>query len=174
MKRSAIKRKTPMWRTKAGGPSYEREPKPAAKPTLKPLHRGTYEGGTTSAAPKERPMRDQALRDMAQGRPCMLMVPAICNARTDTTVLCHQNEGKGMSLKQSDAMAVWGCSACHEWYDRSSAPREQKRAAFNEAHPRQMQAYRQVEADLTEPERFRRAAWRALQHLGAMPMRGEA
>lgn len=167
-----MKRSQPLRRTrwKTGGPDTEREPKPAAEigiPTsVRSLHRGTY-AGSTSGLPvaKEEPLRSQALRDMAEGRPCMLLVPAVCNHRTDTTVLCHENQGKGMSTKRTDERAVWGCAACHDWYDRSGAPREQKRAQFAEAIGRQELAYGAVAADPTEPERHRRAARLALDHL---------
>ena len=136
----------------------EREPKP--------LHRlertGVYAGGTTGPAPKTEPHRDRALLDMARGRPCLLMVPGCCNHRQDTTVACHENQGKGMALKQSDERSVWGCASCHGWYDRSGAPREQKRAAFEAAHQGQIMAWRAVAANPDEPLRFRRAAQRAL------------
>lgn len=135
------------------------------------LHRGTYSGGVSGeAVPKSQPLRDQALRDMAEGRPCMFLIPAVCNVRQETTVLCHENQGKGTGTKQSDERAAWGCAACHEWYDRSGAPREAKRAAFMGAHSRQVLAYRVVATDPSEPERFRNAARRALERLNATPI----
>lgn len=130
---------------------------------VRTLHEASYVGTTTPAAPKMRPLRDQALRDMAQGRPCLLLVPACCNARQDTTCTCHENQGKGMGLKQSDERSAWGCVACHRWYDQSGAPREHKRAVFEAALQRQIQAWIVVAADPSEPQRFRRAAARALE-----------
>ena len=46
------------------------------------LHRGTYAGGTVSAAPKPVPWRCPTLLEMARDRPCLLLVPGICNHRT--------------------------------------------------------------------------------------------
>ena len=140
----------------------------------KTLHKAVMGGETCAAAPKIAPLRDQALRDMAENRPCLLLVPGTCNHRTDTTVLCHENQGKGMGTKQSDERAVFGCAACHDWYDRSGAPREQKRAAFMSAHLRQVLAWRQIASDPAEPERFRRSARRALERLNATPLPQEA
>lgn len=128
------------------------------------------DGTTTGPAPKEMPLRDDALLQMAKGKPCMLLVPGVCNHRTDTTVACHENQNKGMAIKASDEKSVWGCFACHTWYDTGTAPRAQKRQAFMEAHLRQVLAWRQVAGDPNEPERFRRAARRALEHLNATPV----
>jgi hypothetical protein len=55
-------------------------------------------------------------RKEAEGRPCMIREPGICNYRDDTTVLCHLN-GAGMALKHNDLHASWGCSDCHSWAD---------------------------------------------------------
>jgi hypothetical protein len=164
-------RRSPLKRTpfksrrivKDEGPNVEREPHALARVPVVPNYGG---GGTTGPAPKAEPMRDRALLDMAHGRLCLLLVPACCNARQDTTVACHENQGKGMGLKQSDERSVWGCIACHRWYDQSGAPRELKRAAFDAALPRQIQAWQSVAADPSEPARFRRAATRALARHG--------
>ena len=173
MKRTPIKRKTPLRQRRAAGPDVEREPRPRADVgipmSVKPLHRGTYAGGTTGAAPKDEAYRDPVLLEMARGRPCLLLVPGVCNHRQDTTVACHQNEGKGMGIKAPDSSSCWGCLACHTWYDQGPAPRRQKRMVFMGAHSRQVLAWRQVAADPAEPERFRRAARRALEHLNASP-----
>jgi hypothetical protein len=74
-----------------------------------------------------------------------------------------------MALKQSDEYSVWGCAACHDWYDRSGAPRAEKRRAFMAAHLRQVQAWRVIASDPSEPERFRKAAAWALSTLNATP-----
>jgi hypothetical protein len=124
-----------------------------------------YCGSTSGPVLRDEPMRDRTLLDMAHGRPCLLLVPGCCNHRLDTTVACHRNEGKGMGLKQSDEQSCWGCAACHRWYDQSGAPREVKRAAFDAAYPRQVQAWQQVAADPAEPRRFRNAARRALAQI---------
>lgn len=116
---------------------------------------------------KDEPYRDPALLDMAQGRPCLLLVPGCCNHRLDTTVACHENQDKGMGTKRPDDRSVWGCVACHRWYDQSGAPREQKRATFDAGMGRQVFAWQVVAADPSEPARFRRAAQRALERLEA-------
>jgi hypothetical protein len=129
-----------------------------------------YSGGLGPAVPKSAPYRDRALLDMAQGRPCLLLVPACCNHRLNTTVACHSNmgrHGKAGARKADDHFSAWGCSACHEWLDRSGAPIDIKNTVFLGAHVRQVFAWQQVAADPGEPARFRRAAQRALERLEA-------
>lgn len=138
--------------------------------TCMPRRAATMEGGTSGTEMrKPEPWRCAALIEMARGRPCLFHIPGVCNHKPDTTVACHENMGKGMATKQSDERSVWGCSACHTWYDQSPAPREQKRATFMRAHADQVLAWRQVAADPAEPARFRRAAAAALERLGATP-----
>lgn len=138
--------------------------------SLPRLHKGTYAGGTTAAAPKPEAYRDLMLMQMARGRPCLLLAVDSCfRLKHDhsTTVACHRNEGKGMGRKQSDEQSAWGCYHCHLWYDSSGAPREEKRRAFTAAHERQVLAWQLIATDQTEPERFRKAAQRALERLNA-------
>lgn len=176
MKRTPMRRIKPLRQRRREGADVEREIRPWAAAlsaaTVKPLHAGSYAGGTR-AVPKGQPYRDQALRDMAENRPCLLLVPGICNHRLDTTVACHSNlgeHGKGERRKADDCFTVWGCAACHRWLDQpvghDGPSYEQKRAAFLEGLERQRMAWRQV-AQSQEPERFRRAARRALERMGA-------
>lgn len=142
--------------------------------TVTPLRRGVMDGSTTGPDPKPEPRYvDQALTDMAKDRPCLLLVPAVCNHRVDTTVACHSNwrehGGKGERRKADDTYSVWGCSACHYWLDFGKADGPAKQRVFMLAHANQVLAWRLVATDHTEPERFRRAARRALEHLNAMP-----
>lgn len=139
------------------------------------MRRGSYEGGTTGPAPKpEARYEDKALTDMAEGRACLLMVPAVCNHRTDTTVACHSNwaehGGKGGVRKADDVFSVHGCAACHYWLDFGKARAQDKQAAFMAAHARQVLLWRLIAMDASEPERFRAAARRALDRLNATPM----
>lgn len=143
------------------------------------LHRGTYAGGVKAADPKPEPYRDSALLEMARDRPCLLMVPGVCNHRTDTTVAAHSNfaayGGKAKNRRADDCYSVWSCAACHiPWLDQpighDGPTKAQKEAAFMEAHLRQVLAWRQVAADPSEPERFRKAAQRALERLNATPV----
>jgi hypothetical protein len=141
------------------------------------LHPGTYTGGTTAAAPKTEPKRCPALLAMAAGRPCLLLIPGICNHRIDSTVACHSNlsiHGKGKSRKADDHYSVWGCAACHRWLDTGGALAAVTEVAFMTAHARQVLAWRQVAADPGEPEKFRRAARWALEHLNATPIGSES
>jgi hypothetical protein len=119
---------------------------------------------------------------MAQGRPCLLTVPARlgmdgsawCKS-TDTTVACHSNlseHGKAGARKADDCYSVWGCGACHFWLDFSRAPAEQKEAVFMGAHLAQVLEWRRVAADESEPERFRKAAQWALDALNATQVGG--
>lgn len=168
MKRTPMRRKTPLRQRRKEGADVEREVKPYARPTVLPLRRGTYAGGTTAAAPKTVAYRDPALLEMARGRPCLLLVPGICNHRVDTTVTCHSNlpqHGKAGARKADDCCSVWGCFACHAWLDQGPAPAQVKEAAFMDGLHRQALAWQQVATDASEPARFRRAAARAAQAL---------
>jgi hypothetical protein len=135
--------------------------------------RGVYAGSTTGSAPKpEARYVDQALTDMAKDRPCLLLVPAICNHRIDTTVAAHSNlsvHGKAGARKADDCYSVWACSACHYWLDFGKAAGPAKEAAFMLAHANQVLAWRLIAMDQNEPERYRRAAARALQRLNVTP-----
>jgi hypothetical protein len=135
------------------------------------LHRGTYAGGTSGeVVEKTEAYRDPVLLEMARGRPCLLLVPAACSQRVDTVVAAHSNlpeHGKAMSRKADDCYSAWGCFACHTWLDQSNAAASQKLGVFMAAHARQVLAWRLIEMDPNEPERFRRAAGRALERLNA-------
>jgi hypothetical protein len=176
MKRTPMKRTTPLRQRRHEGADIVREERPRALvPTVLPLVRGTYAGGTAVAAPKSEPYRDRALLDMAAGRPCLLLVPGICNHRQDTTVACHSNlgvHGKAGARKADDHFTCWGCAACHRWLDQGRADAFLKETAFMQAHLSQVLAWRQIAADAGEPERFRRAARRALERLNATPLQG--
>ncbi len=116
--------------------------------------------------------RSAALRDMAQGRPCLLLVPSVCTGNTETTVCCHSDfsiHGKGGARKADDEYSVWGCAACHTWLDQGPATHEEKMVAFLAAHRRQVDQWRQVAADPREKDRFRKAADWALNLLMRKP-----
>ena len=69
---------------------------------------------------KRIPYRNQKIRDAANGEECTLNGP-VCNYDKDTVVFCHLNEdfaGKGGSQKADDCAGFFGCSACHDLYDR--------------------------------------------------------
>tara|TARA_Y100001933_G_scaffold165039_1_gene163313 strand:+ start:1551 stop:1922 length:372 start_codon:yes stop_codon:yes gene_type:complete len=69
-------------------------------------------------APMKRSSRPKAtpIRQSANGQPCQVRVPFICNGDSSTTVLAHLN-GAGLALKAHDHEAAYACSACHEWLD---------------------------------------------------------
>lgn len=59
-------------------------------------------------------------RDLAEGKPCMIRIPGVCNGRTDTTVGAHANwlfTGKGVGLKAPDYAMAWACFNCHTAID---------------------------------------------------------
>lgn len=125
--------------------------------------------GNPIADPKPEVHRSQALRDMPNGRQCLLQFPDVCNNDPSTTVACHSNwsdHGKGGARKADDEYTVWGCSACHSLLDQGShLTADEKRASFEAAHKRQVQEWARIAADPTEAPRFRRAADWALNHL---------
>jgi hypothetical protein len=142
------------------------------------LHRPTYSGGVSGeAVEKTEPYRDPALLEMAKGRPCLLCPPGLCMCRPGTVVACHSNlaiHGKAKSRKADDCYTVWGGAVAHAWLDQSGANRKDKELAFMAAHARQVMHWRWIAQDPSEPERFRKAAQRALERLGATQLSEEA
>lgn len=65
-------------------------------------------------------MPRKSLRTLAQGQPCMVRIPHVCNGNPETTVLAHIRRGNvaGMGQKPPDLCAVWACSSCHDAIDR--------------------------------------------------------
>jgi hypothetical protein len=121
------------------------------------------------SAPKTAPKRNRALLDMAEGRPCLLCpTPHGCWCTPGSTVACHSNlaiHGKAKGRKADDHWSVWGGDVAHCWLDQGKASREVKQAAFLAAHARQVEAWKRVAADASEPARFRKAAQWALDQL---------
>lgn len=114
------------------------------------------------------------LLDMAQGMPCLLRVPGVCNRDPDTTVAAHSNwqqhGGKGAHRKADDCYSVFGCSACHTWLDQGgTATKAEKQLAFLRAHADQVLIWRHIAADPRRPAADRKAAKWALDHLNATP-----
>lgn len=63
-------------------------------------------------------VRAPRLMDAAQGQPCSLRLPGICNHNPTTTVLAHlPGIGKSMGSKVSDLHGAFACSACHTAID---------------------------------------------------------
>lgn len=132
---------------------------------LTPIRRGVVsrcdEAGP--AQPKTAPKRKPHLLAMARGEACLFQIQGICNQDRRTTVACHENQGKGMAIKASDARSAVGCSACHEAYDRGPELREVKRGWFLVAHGRQVEVWQRIAGDMSRTPRERRAADWALQ-----------
>lgn len=69
---------------------------------------------------KRQPYRNKKITDAAQGEDCLAQFPG-CRNETATTVFCHLNEawaGKGLGQKADDCLGFFGCSHCHDLYDR--------------------------------------------------------
>lgn len=118
---------------------------------------------------KENYYRDRNLLAMAKGEMCLMRVPNVCRIDPATTVSAHSNmakHGKGKGIKAHDAYSVWACARCHTWLDQSySATKEQKDAAFNVGHNRQIVAWRAIAENLAaKPEKVK-AAKLALEFL---------
>ncbi len=49
-----------------------------------------------------------------------MRLPGVCNHNSETVVLAHVRLPgvSGMSLKASDLIGAWACSACHDAIDR--------------------------------------------------------
>lgn len=97
--------------------------------------------------PKEPPHKNARLLAMAKDKPCLIRSP-ICNYDPATTVACHGAgvaNGKGLQYKVSDAMTVWGCSACNHYTDAyGGATKEEKVAAFAAALPAQREEFEAI------------------------------
>lgn len=117
--------------------------------------------GNPMAVEKPEVHRSTALREMAEGRPCLLLVPGVCTGNPETVVCCHSDfsiHGKAGARKADDQYSVWGCAACHTWLDQGPATHEEKLAAFLAAHRRQVDHWHRVASDPREKPRFRKAA----------------
>lgn len=61
------------------------------------------------------------IRKAARGQECQIRMP-LCNGNPDTVVACHANKGsvtgKGIGSKCSDLFVAFGCTNCHDLYDR--------------------------------------------------------
>lgn len=94
----------------------------------------------TQPIPKEPPHKNPHVLALAKGKPCLIR-SRICNFDTETTVACHGGgvaNGKGMGYKVSDALTVWGCSACNYFTDAfGGATKAEKVNAFVAALPAQ-------------------------------------
>lgn len=64
-------------------------------------------------------MSKKSLRNLAQGKPCMIRVPGCCNRNPETTVLAHYRMADlcGVGMKPPDWCGAWACSACHDAVD---------------------------------------------------------
>jgi hypothetical protein len=166
MKRSPMRR-TPFRSriVKKDGPVVEREPRPMARSERS----GVYSGSTTGPAPKTVAHRNRRLLDLAENKPCLLLVPGLCNHRLDTTVAAHSNwrdHGKAGARKADDQWSCWSCAACHSWLDQGGALEVIKRIAFESGMRRQIEAWKQLAADPCTGEADRRALRWALERHG--------
>lgn len=131
---------------------------------------GQEVGDGVVAQPKSVALRNPALLEMARGRQCLLQAPYTMSHDPATTVACHGNShkfGKAKGRKAQDFYSAWGCFECHSWLDSSGAASDEKERVFHLAMFRQMLAWEQIAASEVEPQRFRRAAEWALDHLQA-------
>lgn len=66
-------------------------------------------------------IRSKKVTRSAQGQPCFLQLPGICNFNWETTVWAHLNGaafGKGAGVKAHDIAGFPACSDCHFAYDQ--------------------------------------------------------
>lgn len=109
MKRSALRRKTPLRQRRREGADVEREPKPmahAAPAPVQPVRRGTYAGSTTGVpVPKENVLHHHAgYENAVRGLGYCMLCGRACRPQ-----FCHRDQGKGMGLK-TDVREGWpGC-----------------------------------------------------------------
>ena len=61
------------------------------------------------------------ITEFANGKPCTIRLPSICNHNSETSVWHHINSiryGAGRGIKAPDLCGVIGCSACGGVLDR--------------------------------------------------------
>lgn len=86
------------------------------------------------------------ITESARGEECTIRLVGICNRNPETTVWCHANgsaAGKGIGMKSHDLLGAYGCSSCHDAYDRRNLQvarhgysREGVELAFWQGHAR--------------------------------------
>lgn len=83
--------------------------------------------------PKQITFRGDWFRRLVTTLPCQH-----CGA--DGTQASHRNQGKGLSLKTSDALVVALCPTCHQRLDQGrDMDRDSRRAFWDDAYIRQTQ-----------------------------------
>lgn len=98
------------------------------------LHRGTYEGTTAAAVPKEDILRSEAYRRLVAAMPCWN-----CKASPPTQA-AHPNNGKGMALKTDDRRCFPLCPQCHGRWDQGGERLKQARRVLEDAAERDTRA----------------------------------
>lgn len=69
---------------------------------------------------RREPIRSRQLLDSANGQPCTMEVPGICNQDSSTVVSAHiRDETFGMAQKADDCSSVHACFCCHTWLDQA-------------------------------------------------------
>lgn len=125
MKRTELKRKTPL-RAKAPMKSSTTRTKPPATKRAR-----------AAAASK--------IRKSAKGQACLVRLPGVCNHDPATTVAAHIRIAGtcGMGIKPSDLLTVRACHACHDEIDRRTQilPADDVRLYVHEAHCRTLVEY---------------------------------
>jgi hypothetical protein len=150
---------------------YERPARVFPTPVPQDMRRGVLSvvADTVAAQPKTTALRNPHLLAMAEGKPCLVRVPALCRGGTETTVAAHSNllrHGKGKGRKADDCYSVWACARCHTWLDSSyTAEFEEKCIAFEFAHAFQVQEWREIANDESAKPKDRAAAKWALDAL---------
>jgi hypothetical protein len=169
MKRTPMKRAAMPRGTQPGFGERPPRVKPLAQPLTRPVRYAAPSNEEVFAMPRSEAHRNRALLDLARGMPCLLQVDRVCNGDRDTTVAAHSNllrHGKGGARKADDEYSVWACARCHGWLDSSySAGYDEKVAAFEFAHVRQVAVWRKIAGDAGRPARERDAAAWALKLL---------
>ena len=57
------------------------------------------------------------IRESAKGEMCSLRLSPMCTDEYGAVVLCHIGKRRGIAIKCTDNMAVYGCNHCHDIID---------------------------------------------------------
>lgn len=149
--------------------SYQSREKKFPKPDPSAFRNPVAVTGDVSSDAKPVAHRNATLLEMARGRECLactLSGVSIC--QHDSVVAAHSNwliHGKAKGRKADDFWSVWLGFEHHSWLDQGSADMQVKREMFDSCHKLQIDRWREVVHSTSEPDRFRKAAQWALDHL---------
>jgi len=88
------------------------------------------------------------IRESAKGEVCSLRLSPMCTDEYGAVVLCHIGKRRGIAIKCTDNMAVYGCNHCHDIIDG----RVKSEFSKIELEAEKLRALEETQAKLIEKE----------------------